>query len=45
MIAINNASVLFNQGTVNENQALRDINLNIKEGDFITIIGSNGAGK
>ncbi len=45
MIAITDASVIFNQGTVNENQALRDINLNIKEGDFITIIGSNGAGK
>ena len=45
MIAIKSVSVIFNQGTVNENQALRDINLNIKEGDFITIIGSNGAGK
>ncbi len=45
MIAIKNVSVIFNQGTVNENQALRDINLTIKEGDFITIIGSNGAGK
>lgn len=45
MISIKNASVIFNQGTVNENQALSSINLNIKEGDFITIIGSNGAGK
>ncbi len=45
MIALNNASVIFNQGTVNENQAINNINLNVKEGDFITIIGSNGAGK
>jgi putative ABC transport system ATP-binding protein len=45
MIAIKDASVIFNQGTVNENKALQDINLNVKEGDFITIIGSNGAGK
>jgi len=45
MIAIKNVSVIFNQGTVNENQALRDINLTINESDFITIIGSNGAGK
>ncbi|MBW4054855.1 MAG: ATP-binding cassette domain-containing protein [Proteobacteria bacterium] len=45
MIVIKNVSVTFNQGTVNENQALRDINLNVREGDFITIIGSNGAGK
>lgn len=45
MIVLNNASVIFNQGTVNENQALSNINLNVREGDFITIIGSNGAGK
>jgi len=45
MIELKNASVVFNQGTVNENQALTNINLNVKEGDFITIIGSNGAGK
>lgn len=45
MIVLNNASVVFNPGTVNENQALSNINLRVREGDFITIIGSNGAGK
>jgi len=45
MIQIKNVSVVFNQGTVNENQALSNINLRVKEGDFITIIGSNGSGK
>jgi putative ABC transport system ATP-binding protein len=45
MISLSNASVIFNQGTVNENLALRSINLNVRKGDFITIIGSNGAGK
>lgn len=45
MIALKNVSIVFNQGTVNENQALTNINLNVKEGDFVTIIGSNGAGK
>ena len=35
----------FNAGTVNENYALRGINLTINEGEFITVIGSNGAGK
>jgi putative tryptophan/tyrosine transport system ATP-binding protein len=45
MIELRNVSIVFNQGTVNENQALSDINLRVKEGDFITIIGSNGAGK
>jgi putative ABC transport system ATP-binding protein len=37
--------MVFNPGTVNENQAINTINLRIKEGDFITVIGSNGAGK
>lgn len=45
MIALKNVSIVFNQGTVNENQALSNINLSVKEGDFVTIIGSNGAGK
>ena len=45
MIELKNVSIVFNQGTVNENQALNNINLRVKEGDFITIIGSNGAGK
>lgn len=45
MIELKNVSVVFNPGTVNENQALTNINLRVKEGDFITIIGSNGAGK
>ncbi len=35
----------FNVGTVNEKQALNDINLTINDGDFITVIGGNGAGK
>src|SRR5690348_10052110 len=45
MIELRNISIVFNQGTVNENQALSNISLRVKEGDFITIIGSNGAGK
>jgi len=45
MIELRNASIVFNQGTVNENLALSNINLRVKEGNFITIIGSNGAGK
>ena len=35
----------FNKGTVNEKTALNHLNLEVKDGDFITIIGSNGAGK
>ena len=35
----------FNKGTVNEKTALNHLSLEVKDGDFITIIGSNGAGK
>jgi putative ABC transport system ATP-binding protein len=45
MIELKNVSMLFNPGTVNENLAISGINLKVKEGDFITVIGSNGAGK
>ena len=45
MLEIKNLSVVFNEGTVNEKVALDNINLNIEDGDFITVIGSNGAGK
>jgi len=45
MIELQQTSMTFNPGTVNENQALGCISLKVKEGDFITVIGSNGAGK
>jgi putative tryptophan/tyrosine transport system ATP-binding protein len=45
MIELKNVTMVFNQGTVNENQAISNINLKVKEGDFIAVIGSNGAGK
>ncbi|MBT0651901.1 ABC transporter ATP-binding protein [Geomobilimonas luticola] len=45
MIELKNVSMIFNQGTVNENQAISTINLKVNEGDFVTVIGSNGAGK
>ncbi|MSM39617.1 MAG: ATP-binding cassette domain-containing protein [Geobacter sp.] len=45
MIELRNISMVFNQGTVNENQAINNIDLKVSEGDFITVIGSNGAGK
>ena len=35
----------FNPGTVNEKQALRGVSLTLKDGDFCTVIGGNGAGK
>ena len=45
MLSMNNITHIFGLGTVNENTVLRGLNLSIKEGDFITVIGSNGAGK
>ncbi|MDR2606891.1 MAG: ATP-binding cassette domain-containing protein [Treponema sp.] len=45
MIRVENISVVFSPGTPDENLALRNISLTVKNGDFITIIGSNGAGK
>ncbi len=45
MLEINNLSKTFFPGTVNERKALRNINLQLTEGEFVTVIGSNGAGK
>ncbi len=36
---------IFNRGTINEKVALNGVNLNLNPGDFVTIIGGNGAGK
>lgn len=45
MLKIENINKTFNPGTVNEKQALRDVSLELSEGDFVTVIGGNGAGK
>lgn len=45
MLEIKNVSKTFNVGTVNEKKALSNINLKLNEGDFVTVIGGNGAGK
>ena len=45
MLEIVNLHKVFNYGKVNQNYALRGIELSVPRGDFITIIGSNGAGK
>ncbi|MGO4111430.1 ABC transporter ATP-binding protein [Paenibacillus sp. YAF4_2] len=45
MLEIAKVSKLFNPGTLDEKTALVNANLAMKQGDFITVIGSNGAGK
>ncbi|WP_434309990.1 ABC transporter ATP-binding protein [Hominifimenecus sp. rT4P-3] len=45
MFACNHLKKTFYPGTPNEKQALNDVNLELAEGEFVTIIGSNGAGK
>ena len=45
MLKIENIFKTFNAGTVNEKAALQGLNLHLKEGDFVTVIGGNGAGK
>jgi len=45
VISLQNIQKYFHKGSVNEVFALNNINLEIEEGDFITVIGSNGAGK
>ncbi len=45
MLEIQNIHKTFNKGTINEKVALNGVNLNLNPGDFVTIIGGNGAGK
>ena len=45
MLEIQNIHKTFNPGTINEKVALNGVNLNLIPGDFVTIIGGNGAGK
>ena len=44
MLEIKNVHKTFNKGTINEKKALNGVNLHLDPGDFVTIIGGNGAG-
>ena len=45
MLDVTAVEKTFNPGTINEKKALCGINLHLDEGDFVTVIGGNGAGK
>jgi putative ABC transport system ATP-binding protein len=45
MLEISGLTKTFNPGTVNEKKAINNLNLNVEDGEFITVLGSNGAGK
>ncbi|MDY3249509.1 MAG: ABC transporter ATP-binding protein [Candidatus Choladocola sp.] len=45
MLEIKNIYKTFNPGTINEKTALNGLSLRLKDGDFVTVIGGNGAGK
>ncbi len=45
MLKISDVSKTFNPGTINEKRAISNLNFELKDGDFVTVIGGNGAGK
>lgn len=45
LIRLENVSKIFNKNTVSEVTILRDFNLSVQEGAFVSIVGSNGSGK
>ena len=45
MLKLTDVYKTFNPGTVNEKKALCGVNLTLNDGDFVTVIGGNGAGK
>ena len=45
MLEIKNLVKIFNKGTINERVALNGVDLTLNDGDFVTVIGGNGAGK
>ena len=45
MLKLEQVSKTFNRGTITEKKALSDLSLHLAPGDFVTVIGGNGAGK
>ncbi|UCE34867.1 MAG: ATP-binding cassette domain-containing protein [Deltaproteobacteria bacterium] len=45
MIRLEGITKIFNKGTIDEKVAVAGIDLHVRKGEFVTVIGSNGAGK
>ena len=45
MLEVKEIRKTFNKGTINEKRALQGLSLHLNDGDFVTVIGGNGAGK
>ncbi len=45
MLKITDVHKTFNAGTINEKKALNGVDITLNDGDFVTVIGGNGAGK
>lgn len=45
MLELKNVYKVFNPGTINEKKAVQNLNFTLKKGEFVTVIGGNGAGK
>jgi putative ABC transport system ATP-binding protein len=45
MLKLNSVNKTFNKNSLDEYKALDNVNLHLAEGEFVTVIGGNGAGK
>ncbi|MEG1873214.1 MAG: ATP-binding cassette domain-containing protein, partial [Ruthenibacterium sp.] len=45
MLELKAVSKTFNPGTINEKRAITSLSFTLNDGDFVTVIGGNGAGK
>lgn len=45
MLQLENVSKTFNKGSINENKVFDNFDININSGEFVCVVGSNGAGK
>ena len=45
MLKLENVTKVFHRGTINEKRAINNLSLHLNQGDFVTVIGGNGAGK